>query len=688
LPFLTADDLRDLGVTSIGHRRRLREAIAELSKEPRSASPAPASPPPAPAPAQPSERQPVRSQNLERRHLTLMFCDLVGSTDLSARLDPEDLRELLAAYRNCVSAAVKAHRGYLARFVGDGVLVYFGYPHSQERDAERALRCGLEIIRKLARLEPTGGETPAVRLGAATGLVVVGDIVGSPDSKEVDVVGETPNLAARLQTLATSNAMVISDATRALVGDLFECRDLGLVELKGFAAPVRAWQVIGERAVESRFEALKGAAPQAPLIGREGEMARLLERWAEVKSGVGQVVVVTGEAGLGKSRLIQEIHGWLSADARDRLLLQCAPDQQQTPFHPVVQHVEFAAGIRAEDSGPERFEKLERLLRTLSPVGPEQLAVLAEFLRIETSATVLIALRPREARARTVRTVLDLIEAMAARCPVLIVEDVHWADPSTSELLDQLVAEIRKLPILLVATTRPAGAAVWEGLPHVTHLRLDRLQPPELRRIVLSLAGPAGLPDRIVDGIVARSDGVPISAQELTRAVLASGAREEGRAPAVPSTLTESLLARLDSLDLSRETAQLASVIGREFPLELLIAVSPDPPEAVRATVRALIEAGLFVRRHSSFGESVGFYHMLVREAAYQLLLRRDRVALHGRVAEALETRFPEIAAAMPHLVAHHLTEAGEYRKAIVYWQRAGADSAERSASVEALAHL
>jgi class 3 adenylate cyclase len=681
LRLLTAEDLQQIGVKSVGHRRRLLEAIAALGLGPDADEPpAPAPLLPAPVPARSVAPRPPAS---ERRQITVMFCDLVDSTALSARLDPEDLHELLTAYRACITEAVRRNRGFIAHYVGDGVFVYFGYPHAQEHDADRALRAGLTIIRELSQFKPIAGALPQVRIGVATGLVVIGNVAEGGAAEKIDVTGETPNLAARIQGLARANELVIARSTRDLVGDLFDCVDIGRFELKGLPDPVPAWRVTGERAFASRYEAMRSARGATDLIGRESELARISDRLAACRAGVGQVVLVASQPGFGKSRLVEEVHRIAEIAESGRVVLQCSPDQGQTPFYPVIHQLEYAAGIATGDSAIERRDKLEALLKHIGAYSPERLAIVLDLLRIDAAgapATV------GNVRARILKALLEITEAALRQAPVLVVEDAQWADPSTVEYLGMIVDMVRNVPSLVVVTARPEFAAAWEDLPHVTILRLDRLPPAELRRLVLNLARNETISPDVIDQIVARSDGVPLFAQELTRGILASG-RRQGGALAIPSTLTESLLARLDGLTHGRETAQLASVIGREFPIDLLTTVSADEADATREGVRRLLEAGIFVRRHSSFGEAAGFHHMLVRDAAYDLLLRRERIRLHGKVADALETQFPDMATAMPQLVAHHFTEAGNHAKAIDYWERAGADAAARSAPVEAIAH-
>jgi class 3 adenylate cyclase len=626
-----------------------------------------------------------RASVAERRQMTVLFCDLVGSTELSTRLDPEDLHDLLAEYRACIGEAVQRNRGFIARYVGDGALVYFGYPHAQEQDAERALRAALAIIRAISRLAPVAGTVPQVRIGVATGLVVVGNVASGNSAEMIDVAGETPNLAARLQSLAAANEIVIASSTHALVRDFFELDEIGRFELKGFPDPVLAWRVTGERQVSSRYDALHATRGVNDLIGRESEIARLGERWAAARGGAGQVVLVVGQPGFGKSRLVEEVHALAGDNERDRLVLQCSPDQDQTPFYPLIHQIEFTAGITPQDSAVDRSDKLEALLKLNGLFSAERFAIVLDLLRVSAEGGPPPA-AAADARARRLKTVLELAEAAMRRTSLLVAEDVHWADPSTVEFLEQLVVMMRRVPALLVITARLEFAAAWEDEPHVTVLRLNRLPPAELRRLVGAIAGAGELAPEVIDQIVARSDGVPLFAQELTRGILASGRRKGSLT--IPSTLTESLLARLDGLEHGRETAQIAAVIGREFLIDLLISISPEEPQAVRQAVAQLLDVGIFVRRHSSFGEAAGFHHMLVRDAAYELLLRRDRVRLHDKVAETLEQGFAEMASAMPHLLAHHFAEAGKAGRAIDYLERAGADAAARSSPVESVAHF
>ena len=442
LPLLTAEDLQQIGVKSVGHRRRMLEAIAALGRGPAAPEekPKPAAAAPSAVPEKPAGgRAPVS----ERRQITVMFCDLVDSTALSARLDPEDLHELLTAYRACIGEAVRRNRGFIAHYVGDGVFVYFGYPHALEQDAERALRAGLAVIRELGQLKPIAGAVPQVRIGVATGLVVIGNVAEGGSAEKVDVTGETPNLAARIQGLARANELVIAKSTRALVGDLFGCTDIGRFELKGLPEPVPAWRVTGERSVVSRYDAMRSGRAIA-LVGRESELARISDRLAAAKAGAGQVVLVVSQPGFGKSRLVEEVHRITGTEERGRFVLQCSPDQEQTPFFPVIHQLEYAAGIATEDSAGQRHDKLEALLKRIGAYSLERLATVLDLLRIEASGTPAAqVVKTGNARARTLKALLDLTEAALGHTPALVVEDVQWADPSTVEFLGMVVDMVR-----------------------------------------------------------------------------------------------------------------------------------------------------------------------------------------------------------------------------------------------------
>lgn len=717
LPSLTSDDLRDIGVTSVGHRRRLLDAIAALNAPALVSSDQPsAMAPPAALPVSvqtiaPADATPIRTPSaVQRRQITVVFCDLVGSTALSARVDPEDLREFLDSYRAAVAAVVQEHTGWVAQYLGDGVLAYFGYPKSSENACEQAVRAALHIVDVVAGLPTVGGQPPQVRIGIATGLTVVGKLVGTgAGPAEFSAVGEAPNLAARAQSEAQPNAVVIADSTREQVGDLFQYRDLGQFDLKGFQQPTKLWQVLGESHVRSRFAALHGGRAHISLMGRESETRRIASRLADAQAGNGQLLVISGEAGLGKSRLVEHLFELLGreqtdASAAERLVFQCSPHNVASALHPVRDYIERSAGISSQDGRDAILEKLSMLLERAGPLVPEHLSLVAELLGLERAPHgALEGLGSLEVRTRMLRALGSLLEAAAAQSSVVVVEDIQWIDPSTSELLGSFVPLLRRMPVLFVATSRGGPYPPWLTGPHVGLVQLDRFDAEQTRQIVVAMAAPQQLPARALDAIVLRCDGVPLYAEELTRGYLeTSGKRASGTLRSesesegsedvanagIPATLSESLLARLDGVTNGREIAPTASVLGREFPIALLAAISALTEPDVRRCVADLLEAGVFVGGRSNFGEAVAFRHLLVRDAAYQQLVRRDRVRLHGLVAATVESSFPAIAAAVPHIMAVHFAEAGELARAAAQWHLAAADADRRSAYVEALAYF
>ena len=625
-----------------------------------------------------------------------MFSDLVGSTALSARMDPEDLREVISAYQNCVAETVGRLDGFIAKFMGDGVLVYFGYPHAHEDDAERAVRAGLELVAAVGDLK-----THAVlqtRVGIATGLVVVGDLIGSGASQEHAIVGETPNLAARLQGIAEPNSVVIAESTRKLVGNLFEHEDLGPQDLKGIAGPMRVWVVLRERFVESRFEALRGEA-LTPFVGREEEIELLTRRWRRAMAGEGQVVMLGGEAGIGKSRLVDALCDRLSSGVHTRLRYFCSPYHKDSALYPYIAQLERAAGFAREDATATKLDKLEALFAAAKPPF-EDLALVAELLSLPfESRYPPLSLTPQARRERTFAALLRQLEALARRQPVLLIfEDLHWVDPSSRELLDRTIERAANLPVFIVATHRTEFTPPWNGFPHVTTITLNRFDRRVGAALVGGVAGAAALAADVAAEIVERADGVPLFVEELTKAVLeagGSGGGIEKTLGAVPSTtsvppaLHASLMARLDRLGpRPKEVAQIAAVIGREFSYRLLALIATRGDNELVAALNRLGDAGLVFARGTPPTSTYLFKHTLVRDAAYASLLRRRREELHAQIVASLESEFPETAEAQPELLAQHLTEAGLVERAVAWWQRAGERATGRSANTEAIAHL
>ena len=522
----------------------------------------------------------------ERRQLTVMFCDLVGSTALAARLDPEDLREVIAVYHRAVAEVVAGFDGFVAKYMGDGVLVYFGYPRAHEDDAERAVLAGLGLIDAVGRLDAKSVKLQA-RVGIATGLVVVGDLIGEGSAQEQSVVGETPNLAARLQALAEPDAVVIAAGTRRLVGHLFEYRDLGTVEVKGIAGPVEAWQVLRSSAVASRFEALRGSA-LTPLVGRDEEIDLLLRRWARAKAGDGQVVLVSGEPGIGKSRITAALEERLHAEPHLRLRYFCSPYHQDSALHPFIDELGRASGFMRDDPPASKLEKLEALLALAAPPD-EDVVFFADLMSLPSSERhQLPNLSPQRKKERTLEALIRQLKGLACQQPVVMIfEDAHWIDPTSRELLDLIVERVRSLPALLIVTFRPEFQPPWTGQPQVTMLALNRLDRHDRTALVEQIAGGKALPDEVVAQIADRTDGVPLFVEELTKSVLESGVlREEAdryvldRALppfAIPTSLHDSLMARLDRLASVRRVAQIGAAIGRDFHYTLLRDCAPSP---------------------------------------------------------------------------------------------------------------
>ena len=630
----------------------------------------------------------------ERRHLTVMFCDLVGSTALSTRLDPEDLREVIAAYHKCAADVVARFGGYVAKYMGDGVLVYFGYPEAHEADAENAVRAALALVEAVA--QAFAATEHQVRVGIATGLVVVGELVGAGEAQERNVVGETPNLAARLQSHAAPNTVVIDATTRRLASDGFDYEVIAPAALKGFQEPVGAWRVLRERTIASRFEALR-AASQTPLIGRDEEMELLLRRWQQIKAGEGRVVLLAGEPGIGKSRLTAALEDKLKNEAHVCLRYFCQPHTQGSALQPILAQLQHVAGFRPNDTAAERRVKLQSLLAADAGTAGADVELFAELMGLAEGRSTEVT-DPQRKRRRVLAALIERLEALAQRGPVLMVfEDVHWADPTSLELLTLAVERLQSLPILLVITYRPDYQAPWAGQSHVTMRTLNRLSQSERATLIDHITGGKALPPQLLDQIVERTDGVPLFVEELTKAVLESEQLHEDRDRyvleqpmqqlAIPTTLQASLMARVDRLGSAREVLQVGAAIGREFSYEVLAAVAGLPDAVLQDALIRLTEAELLSLRGTPPNAVYSFKHGLVQDAAYSAMLRARRQQLHSAIALVLEKRFPEVVNTTPELVAQQFERAGKAKRPCNIGWQAGDRDLRRFAMKESIAH-
>jgi class 3 adenylate cyclase len=682
LPDLTDQDLKDLGVV-LGDRRKILRAITGL-KSTEAVAPSPA-----------TEAVIARPHDAaERRQVTVMFSDLVGSTALSARIDPEDLREVISAYQGCVAETVGRFGGFVARYMGDGALVYFGYPQAHEDDAERAVRAGLELVAAVGGLKT---HAPLqTRVGIATGLVVVGDLIGSGASQEQSIVGETPNLAARLQSIAEPNRVVVAESTRKLVGDLFELEGR-VQDLKGITGPVRAWAALRQATVESRFDALH-AGGLTELVGREEELELLLRRWSKAKTGEGQVVLLSGEAGIGKSRLTAALLERLASEPHTRLRYFCSPQHTDSALYPIISQMERAAKFTHDDTQRSKLDKLDAVL-TQTSTSIQDASLFADMLSLSNDGRYpALDLIPEQRRQRTLEALGSQVEALSRSMPVLMIfEDAHWTDPTSLEAFGRVVERLRNLRVLLIVTFRPEFQAPWIGQPFVTALTINRLAERETGAMIDRVVGNKPLPANIRQDIIERTDGIPLFVEEMTKAVLEAGSEGAAQravasmpspAVAVPASLQASLMARLDRLGSAKEVAQIGAAIGREFSHSVLSTVVSKPEPELASALDRLIATGLLFRQGVPPHASYLFKHALVQHAAYGTLLREPRRLLHARIAETLQSKFAEVAANQPELLARHCTEAGLIEKAASLWGKAGQRSLERSALVEAVAQL
>jgi class 3 adenylate cyclase/predicted ATPase len=686
LPELNEQDLEELGV-SLGHRKKLIKAISEAYSG--------------------SLRAPKRvvkiqsatrtdNARAERRHLTVLLCDLVGSTALSARLDPEDLGRILREFQRCCAHAIRRYEGHIARFMGDGVLAYFGFPTAHEDNAERAVKAALEMVDSVSGVVIPIAEKLEVRIGIASGLVVVGDLIGEGSAREFALVGDAPNLAARLQALAEPNQILVAPRTHHLLGRLFEFADLGDHNIKGFDRPIHVWRVIAPGSISSRFEA-RQSSHVTPLIGRQAELGLLRKQYSKAKRGKGQVVLVSGEPGIGKSRLIMALRDRLAGERYGFLSFQCSSYHTSSALHPVIRYLEHAAGITRDTAPAVRLDKLEALVRRQTEQVSSIVPLLAVLLSIPTKDRYAPPeLTPEQLKSRTFSALLALLQASTEQQPVILVfEDVHWADPTSLELLDRIRHSAQNWRILVILLHRPDLTLPWAEQPHVTSLAINRLDRVQVSSMVQSLTEGEVLPRAVIDQILAKTDGVPLFVEEITKAVLESaiGGSNEGHPCTqstlmVPDTLHDSLMARLDQLAPVKTVAQIAAVIGREFSFELLKTVAPFPEKDVKAAINRLLASGLMFRSGHVSDHNFAFKHALVRDEAYASLLHDQRRKLHGRIAESLCRDFTESADTAPEIVAQHYAQAGKPKLAVDYWLKAGRQASARSAFVEASTHL
>jgi class 3 adenylate cyclase/tetratricopeptide (TPR) repeat protein len=677
LPDLDDRDLEQLGL-SLGNRRRLLKAIG--------AGDAAAVPDSSSREASPLDRSLLAEQpgagNAERRQVTVMFADMVGSTALSGKLDPELLGDVIRRYQNAVAGAIGRYGGFVAKFMGDGVLAYFGFPHAFEDAAERAVRAAIGILSEAGAIETPDGARVQARIGIATGLVVVGEIFGAGIAQERTIVGETPNLAARLQALAGPDCILVSESTQKLLGGLFELTHTGEHELKGFDRPVPAWRVCGEASVESRFAATR--AKQLPLIGRAHEIGMMRERWHLARQGEGQIVTVIGEAGIGKSRVIEALLEELAGEAHGRINLQCTPYHGDSALYPVIQYLNRAASIAPVDPPDARADKLRALLAARGITRSTALPILAELLSVPLTG-IPPATPPSARKAAMLALLVEIMmQTGDNEQPVLIVlEDAHWIDATTLEMMTRLTDSIGRARLLAVVSARSDFVPPWLARPHATQVTLGRLGRPECMQVVAGVAAAHGLTEETVAAIVAKTDGVPLFVEELTRSVIESPGEDS-----VPATLKDSLMARLDRLGGAREVAQIAAVIGRQFTFALLEAASGKDSGELEDMLAKLVAAGIVFPEERGFEPGFIFKHALVRDSAYESLLLVRRREWHGRVAQALEQRFGDVAAREPELLAHHFGEAGIISLACDYRRQAGDQAVSRSAYVEAIAHF
>jgi class 3 adenylate cyclase/predicted ATPase len=698
----TLDDeaLEDLKIELIKGQRLAVDEAGEVLVWTGAAGTAPASPaplflhPPHPHPPPP---------DAERRQLTVLFCDLVDSTVLASQLDPEDLREVVRAYQEVCAKVVARFEGHIAQYLGDGLLVYFGYPLAHEDDAQRAVRAGLGMIEALgqlnARVAQERGVHLAVRLGIHTGLVVVGEVGGGTRQEQL-ALGETPNVAARLQGLAAPDTVVISADTSRLVEGYFECCSLGAQVLRGVAEPITVYHVLQASGAQSRLD-VASTRGFTPLVGREAEVTLLLERWQLAKGGQGHVVLLTGEGGIGKSRLVQVLKDHVANEAHTRWECRSLPYYHNTALYPLIDFFQRALHWHQDDSPEERLDTLEQELRQYRLPLTETMPLFAPLLSLSVPEDRYppLALSPQRLRQKTLESIVAMLLERAEREPVLfILEDLHWTDPTTLEFLGLLVEQVPTAALAMLLTCRPEFQPAWSHRAYLTEITVNRLSRQQIARVAEHVAGGKTLPPEVLQPIVEKTDGVPLFVEEMTKAILESGDLKDVDGHyelvgslstlTIPATLQDSLMARLDRLVTAKAVAQYAAVIGRQFAYDVLSMVSQLDPATLQRELGRLVEAEIVYQRGVPPQSIYVFKHALIQDAAYTSLLKSTRQQYHQRIAQVLEAQFPEAAEAQPELLAHHYTEAGLREQAIPYWQRAGQRALNRSATLEAVAHL
>ena len=673
LAFLNEDDFRELGV-SLGHRRIFINEIKQLNQ--------------LSIQTQNANDRSKMEETAERRQLTVQFCDLVGSTAMTQQLDPEEMREILRFYQNTVSASVRQYGGYVARFVGDGILSYFGWPRAYEDQADRAIRASLSILESMQHIDNPKINPVQVRIGIDSGLVVVGDLIGDATSDLNTVVGDTPNLAARLQAQAKPGEIIIGTNTRNLLGDTFKFKRLNPKKLKGFKNEIAAWKVIGERHLENRFEA-SHRKKLSTLVGREHELGLLRERWKLAKDCEGQIILLCGEAGIGKSRLARDFSMAISRDLRFNLSYQCSPHHTNSAFYPIIARLQRTVFFSETDSTEDKLDKLEKSLnlwgsnvKNVAPLFAELMSVPGEQRYGELKLT------PQQLRQRTIEAMVNQVLALCLKRAVyVLIEDAHWIDPSMMDFVNELMPRITDKPVLILITYRPENLPKWPPLPNLTSISLNRLGRKQAAEIANSVGGDELL-QAVIEKIVERADGVPLYIEELTKSVQESftSTNDTATKEFIPPTLQSSLVARLDRLDEAKDIAQIGAVIGREFSQDLLTRVCAKTQTQIADALERLLNSGLVFRRGISPNEIYTFKHSLVQDAAYDTILFSKRRRLHALIVDILEEQDSHQQSDKITLLAHHAFHSERWDKAFDYLQQAGAAAMDSAAVHEAVA--